>query len=235
METRAEPVDLSPCQAPTRRPLWSSRRPTTPLRARVESLTESNRRMEHLISELRRFIYGRKSEKLGVDERQLAFEDLEGAVGEVQAATEPSAPPSPPTGKRRARRNIGQLPEHLERIERVIEPDSTECPCGCGQMVRIGEDRSRAAGHCAGDASRHRHRAPEVCLPDLRAGCRPGGRAGAPHRGWAADRGDAGAGAHFQVRGPFAALTVNRSSTPAQAWTCTAPRSPAGWARRRFI
>ena len=142
METRAEPVDLSPLPAAYQAAFVEQLAANDALRARVESLTESNRRMEHLISELRRFIYGRKSEKLGVDERQLAFEDLEGAVGEVQAATEPSAPPSPPTGKRRARRNIGQLPEHLERIERVIEPDSTECPCGCGQMVRIGEDRS---------------------------------------------------------------------------------------------
>ena len=142
METRAEPVDLSPLPGAYQAAFVEQLAANDALRARVESLTESNRRMEHLISELRRFIYGRKSEKLGVDERQLAFEDLEGAVGEVQAATEPSAPPSPPTGKRRARRNIGQLPEHLERIERVIEPDSTECPCGCGQMVRIGEDRS---------------------------------------------------------------------------------------------
>ena len=110
------------------------------LRAQLEALADSNRRLEHLVNELRRLIFHKKSEKLSVDDRQLAFEDLEGAVGEVRAATEPSAPASPPT--RRARRNIGQLPKHLERIERIIEPDSIECPCGCGQMVRIGEDRS---------------------------------------------------------------------------------------------
>ena len=112
------------------------------LRAQLEALADSNHRMEHLVSELRRLIFHKKSEKLSVDDRQLAFEDLEGAVGEVQAATEPSAPASPSRPTRRARRNIGQLPKHLERIERIIEPDSTECPCGCGQMVRIGEDRS---------------------------------------------------------------------------------------------
>lgn len=39
-------------------------------------------------------------------------------------------------------RNRGYLPEGLERIERVIEPDSLECPCGCGLMHRIGEDRT---------------------------------------------------------------------------------------------
>ncbi|WP_033052283.1 IS66-like element ISRm14 family transposase, partial [Sinorhizobium meliloti] len=31
---------------------------------------------------------------------------------------------------------------HLPRVERVIEPESIVCPCGCGNMVRIGEDRT---------------------------------------------------------------------------------------------
>ena len=36
-------------------------------------------------------------------------------------------------------------PEHREtlpRIEEVIEPESSVCPCGCGEMHRIGEDRT---------------------------------------------------------------------------------------------
>ncbi len=49
----------------------------------------------------------------------------------------------PSSASRRApRRNLGHLPRGLERIEHVIEPDSTQCPCGCGQMIRIGEDRT---------------------------------------------------------------------------------------------
>ena len=36
----------------------------------------------------------------------------------------------------------GICPGGLERIEHVIEPESTQCPCGCGQMIRIGEDRT---------------------------------------------------------------------------------------------
>ena len=27
-------------------------------------------------------------------------------------------------------------------MERIIEPESIACPCGCGDMVRIGEDRT---------------------------------------------------------------------------------------------
>ena len=114
------------------------------LRAQVELLTDTNRRLEHLVSELRRFIYGKKSEKLTVDARQLAFEDLEGAVAEVeQAAVAAGNPGSSPATRRQApQRNLGHLPKGLERIEEVIEPDNIQCPCGCGEMVRIGEDRT---------------------------------------------------------------------------------------------
>ncbi len=44
------------------------------------------------------------------------------------------------------RRNRGHLPAHLPRVERVIEPESTLCPCGCGEMARIGEDVSERLG-----------------------------------------------------------------------------------------
>jgi transposase len=48
-----------------------------------------------------------------------------------------------PRKKRKpAQRNLGNLPDHLERIEQIIEPDNIVCPCGCGDMVRIGEDRT---------------------------------------------------------------------------------------------
>ena len=101
------------------------------------------RRLEHLNLELIRLLYGKRSERLTADERQLAFEELEGASAEVEAEAV-ADDPSPPRAPKRPRveRNIGHLPEHLERIEQVVEPESTLCPCGCGEMVRIGEDRS---------------------------------------------------------------------------------------------
>ncbi len=33
-------------------------------------------------------------------------------------------------------------PEHLERIEQIIEPNNIACPFGCGEMVQVGEDRT---------------------------------------------------------------------------------------------
>lgn len=67
----------------------------------------------------------------------------ETAVAAVEAAQEAGATsPAPRRKAGAARRNLGRLPKELPRVERVIEPGSLLCPCGCGEMVRIGEDRS---------------------------------------------------------------------------------------------
>ena len=107
------------------------------LEDRTAAQTERIRRLEHIIGELNRVIYGKRSEKLTPNERQLAFEDLVAAAAELEEAVKSVSPK-----RSAAARNIGHLPEHLPRIEQVIEPESTDCPCGCGEMVKIGEDRS---------------------------------------------------------------------------------------------
>lgn len=111
--------------------------------ARVAELEEINKRLEHLVAELNHVVHGKKSEKLSEDERQLAFEDLTIAVSETEEQKRQQTPNTDkPKCRRVAKRNRGNLPENLPRIEQVIEPDSLECPCGCGQMHKIGEDRT---------------------------------------------------------------------------------------------
>ena len=112
------------------------------LEDRNSRLEELNRRLEHLLRELRRAMYGKKSEKLHPDQLLLAFEELEGALAEAEEAAPASKDPAPARRRPAAERNLGHLPETLPRIEQVIEPESTQCPCGCGEMVRIGEDRT---------------------------------------------------------------------------------------------
>ena len=112
------------------------------LRAEVAALSDRNRRLEHLLNELRRALHGQKSEKLHPDQFQLAFEELEGALAEAEEEAPASTARAPRPKRPAAQRNIGHLPAHLPRIEEVIEPESTLCPCGCGEMVRIGEDRT---------------------------------------------------------------------------------------------
>ncbi|WBU59637.1 IS66 family transposase [Paracoccus albus] len=109
----------------------------------VAALKDITRRQEHLIAELNRALHGKRSEKPSEDERQLAFEDLSIALAEVEAEKEIRAPKAGGgTTKSAPKRTIGNLPAALPRIEEVIEPDSLICPCGCGVMHRIGEDRS---------------------------------------------------------------------------------------------
>ncbi len=105
-------------------------------------LEDVNRRLEHLVRELNRAVYGKKSEKLHPDQLQLAFEDLEAAVAEAKESAPAPARGTPRRKRSAPERNIGHLPAHLPRSEEVIEPESTQCPCGCGEMTRIGEDRT---------------------------------------------------------------------------------------------
>ena len=112
------------------------------LRARNAELAALNARLEHLAKEMRRARFGPRSEKLDPDQIELAFEDIETAMAEAQekhdtaTAAPGQARPVPQSRGSRA------LPKDLPREERVIEPESLTCPCGCGDMVRIGEDRS---------------------------------------------------------------------------------------------
>lgn len=112
--------------------------------AAIEGLVEIAKRQDALIQELRQALHGKTTEKLSADERQLVFEDLEAALSEVETVRD-TAPMMQQAGRGKratAKRNIGNLPDRLPRIEEVIEPDSLDCPCGCGEMHKIGEDRS---------------------------------------------------------------------------------------------
>lgn len=105
-------------------------------------LKEAKVRLEHLVHELRRARFGPRSEKLDPDQQQLAFEDIEITIAEVQESIAPRAGASGAANVKGPQRRSRALPKELPRIEQVIEPASVACPCGCGSMVKIGEDRS---------------------------------------------------------------------------------------------
>ncbi len=105
-------------------------------------LKEANSRLEHLVQEFRRARFGPRSEKLDPDQRQLAFEDIEIAIAEARESVERRPAASREANAKRLQRRSRALPKDLPHVEQVIEPPSIACPCGCGDMVRIGEDRS---------------------------------------------------------------------------------------------
>jgi transposase len=112
------------------------------LEAENAFLKEANSRLEHLVREFRRARFGPRSEKLDTDQQQLAFEDIEIAIAEVRESVTRRSGASREANVERPQRRSRALPKELPRIERVIEPASIACPCGCGTMAKIGEDRT---------------------------------------------------------------------------------------------
>src|SRR6516162_3156439 len=87
--------------------------------------------------------FGRRSEKLDPDQFNLALEDLEQAVAESEAEQEKADPALRKARSEKRRAGRGALPEHLPRVEIVVEPEETACPCCGSAMHVIGEDRSQ--------------------------------------------------------------------------------------------
>lgn len=114
-------------------------------RARHASeLAARDSRLERLMAmlhALRRAQFGRRSEKLDPGQLALALEDLEIAVASAEAEDEKQNP-ARSTARRATVTKRASLPAHLPRVEQVLEPDSTVCPCCNGAMHPIGEDRS---------------------------------------------------------------------------------------------
>jgi transposase len=104
------------------------------LLAERDELTRRVEAMHHIIHQLQRAQFGRRSEKLDPDQLQLALEEREIAAAEKQekAPRRKAAP-----GQRKS------LPSHLPRIEVVIEPEDKSCPCCRGAMHVIGEEKSQ--------------------------------------------------------------------------------------------
>ncbi|MGE0764980.1 MAG: IS66 family transposase [Hyphomicrobiaceae bacterium] len=111
-------------------------------RAGKARLADQNDRLLHMLRQLRRNHFGRKSEKLEPDQLDLGLEDLETAIASGEAAAEKANATLKASRTRERKVNRGHLPAHLPREEVVIEPTSASCPCCGGALHVIGEDRS---------------------------------------------------------------------------------------------
>ncbi len=125
--------------------------PTDPavLTEMVLALVAENEKLRVSMQTLKDMIFGKRSERLAVivkDQLALELGDVETAVTIPDASNDDSAPQKlPGQGQRKkARRNIGALPKHLQRLEQILEPETTTCPCCQGQLHKIGEDVSEA-------------------------------------------------------------------------------------------
>ena len=97
--SNAPPIDLSAIPE-------SQRAAVLALLQENGALKDANRRLEHLVAELNHVVHGKRSEKLSDDDRQLAFEDLETAVAEVETRKEQAAPSTTTPRRTRQREAI---------------------------------------------------------------------------------------------------------------------------------
>jgi len=108
--------------------------------AERDQALSQNHRLQHLLAQLRRMQFGRRSEKLDADQLALAFEDIEQAIATIEAADDKKNPVRAHERAEKRRTNRGALPAHLPRVHVTIEPEDTNCPCCHSPMHVIGED-----------------------------------------------------------------------------------------------
>ena len=94
-----------------------------------DQLAGQNDRLRHLLRQLQRMQFGRRSEKLDPEQLNLALEDLEQAVAAGEAEQEKSDPALRKARSEKRCAGRRPLPAHLPRVEIVIEPEDTACPC----------------------------------------------------------------------------------------------------------
>src|SRR5437868_3219617 len=88
------------------------------------ALAAENDKLQLLLAEFKRAMFGRRSERLDPNQLALGLEDLEQSIAAREAAVEAAETkseqqPRPPRAK--AARNRGALPRHLPRIDVVID------------------------------------------------------------------------------------------------------------------
>jgi transposase len=94
-------------------------------------------RLQSIIKTLQRAQFGRRSERMDPDQFELALEDIEGDIGRVRERH-----PMPLVEAEPARPRRTPLPDHLPRVDKLLDVPSQMCS-GCGGALHsIGESIS---------------------------------------------------------------------------------------------
>jgi len=100
-------------------------------------------RLRHLLRQLQRAQFGKRSEKLDPEQLLLALEDIEQAIAGNEAGEDKKDMAGAEARAAKRRANRGALPPHLPRVDVTIEPEDTNCPCCRAPMHVIGEETSQ--------------------------------------------------------------------------------------------
>ena len=131
-------------------------------------LHTANIKIQALTLELahhRRMRFGAKAEALSAEQRDLFQETWESDLAELEAQVDALVEVAAPK-KKRARAGRQPLPDHLERVVHLHEPDSCTCgQCG-GELVKISEDITEQLDVEPARFFVHRHIRPQyACRP----------------------------------------------------------------------
>lgn len=131
-------------------------------------LHTANIKIQALTLELahhRRMRFGAKAEAFSAEQRDLFQETWESDLAELEAQVDAQVEVDAPR-KKRARAGWQPLPDHLERVVHLHEPDSCTCgQCG-GDLVKIGEDITEQLDVEPARFFVHRHIRPQyACRP----------------------------------------------------------------------
>ncbi|OIM88916.1 IS66 family transposase, partial [Bradyrhizobium elkanii] len=109
--------------------------------AHRDAAIQENDKLLMILSQYKRMIFGPRSETLDIG--QLSLFTISAQAARAAANDDVAGGRLPDgaegRGKRPARRNRGKLPEHLPRIDVVIDIESHSCPCCGEQLHKIGE------------------------------------------------------------------------------------------------
>jgi transposase len=133
------PVDIEALQAL----LAAARAERDAAIAERDRALSQNDRLRHLLRQLQRAQFGRRSEKLDPEQLFLALEDIEQVIAANQADDDKKNPVAARARADKRRTNRGALPAHLPRVDVTIEPEDTNCPCCRAPMHVIGEETSQ--------------------------------------------------------------------------------------------
>jgi transposase len=102
-------------------------------------LQAQNDRLRHLLLKLTPMQFGARAERLPEEQLQLGLEAIEQAIARDEADAEKQDPDLRKDNATRRRANRGALPAHLPRIEVILEPEGTACPCCRAAMTVIAK------------------------------------------------------------------------------------------------
>ena len=111
--------------------------------AERDQALSQNDRLRHLLRQLQRAQFGRRSEKLDPEQLLLAIEDIEQALAGDEAAEDTKDPAGARKRAEKRRADRGALPAHLPHIDVTITPEDLNCPCCRAPMHVIGEETSK--------------------------------------------------------------------------------------------